>query len=72
MPPEERERVMKNYQRWQQMTPEERAQARERLRQIPPAERERLREQWKKATPEERLRERYRGQGPPHGQERPR
>src|SRR5260370_382189 len=72
--PEERAIAERNLERWQQMTPEQRARARERWRKIPPEERERLREQWKSATPEERerLRQQYGGQRPPRGQERSR
>ncbi|HET7342926.1 MAG TPA: DUF3106 domain-containing protein [Methylomirabilota bacterium] len=35
--------MMENYQRWQRMTPEQRAQVRERLRRLTPEERQRLR-----------------------------
>jgi hypothetical protein len=32
LPPDERERVMRNYQCWRDMTPEQREQARQRFR----------------------------------------
>jgi hypothetical protein len=45
MSAEERERVLRNQERWRQMTPEEREQIRERWRQMSPEERERLRQE---------------------------
>jgi acyl-CoA reductase-like NAD-dependent aldehyde dehydrogenase len=45
MTPEERDRILRNQERWRQMSPEQREQIRERWRQMPPEERERLRQQ---------------------------
>src|SRR5437870_1578157 len=41
--PDERAFTEENHQRWQRMTPDERARLRERLRQMSPEERERFR-----------------------------
>ena len=50
MPPEERERVQANLERWKQMPPEERARVRDNLREfqrLSPEERQQLRERFR-------------------------
>jgi len=55
--------VIDNFERWQRLSPEERARIRERVRQMPPEERQRLRQM----SPEERQRLR---QMPPEERQR--
>ena len=56
LPPEERERVMRNWERWQTMSPEERAQAREQIRQ--------QRQQHRQEQRQQRQQQRERGAQP--------
>jgi predicted Fe-S protein YdhL (DUF1289 family) len=51
MTPEQREHVMQNWKRWQQMTPAEREAARERWQQMTPEERRAARDQWRSPPP---------------------
>lgn len=51
---EERERMEKFHEEWEQMTPEEREAAQAKFREERRAELERQREEWEKMTPEER------------------
>ena len=50
--------MLKNYERWQKMTPEQRAQVRERWQRLTPEQRNEVRERWPSMSPTER--EQYR------------
>ena len=64
LPPEERERVMRNWEHWQTMSPEERAQAREQIRQHRQQQRQERRQQ---RQPHQQSLPRERGERPDRG-----